>query len=1361
MNLYQKLQNGWKGLKERISFQGNRSSNRENHLTYLSKNSGCDVGNKKADVIFIHGLGGKATETWKNCNGFYWPQELAKEFNTVEVWTLNYNASPIKTTLSLPYLATNIIAHLESAGIGSFPIVFICHSLGGLLVKQILRNCSDRQDEAHRIYDNTKGIVFLATPHAGSLLATRLSKIPLINGSLLFKALNWNDPHLNDLNLWFRDNYKEDVAIYFENLPTKGVLVVDANSSDPGMAGIRPIPVETDHVVICKPTSNSDLIYTHTKRFIERALSKKVTQYLIKNGIETWEYAWDSWAKATIPVYSIELAIAGREEQVKELMSKVKGAPSVIRINTNSFEDACGFTLAVLSTEPSILERIAIVREEKDWHKLLSDCETVPLILINCCNKELNHGYAVDRGHHVILLATHFTAAGEIKLPMPNKLAQIEALKKMGLEVQKVEHLVRSCRGRTALIRRHKDMNPQESKLPQWATAENANIIIPIIFAEAWSTANGCDCQILAMIANMGYEEFEEKLEQLARGFDDPPVRLVGKIWSITSRQDAFLYMKPYISSNLIRRLCNVGLEVLPQNDPRFDISPAERWMNFEGDKYSDFLALGISSALAMVVHELGEDYPINSTSLEQYIADAVSNILGPTPDTRRWYSLRSHMSSLAEASPDIFLTKLEEDLKKAKPEIAGLFTQEGMFGGSPHANLLWALEIISWDEKYFSRVIQILASLCRIKIDDRVGNRPFESLRAIFKPWSPQTSLKPSEQIQVLDHIFLTEPTIAWKLLLDMLPKVHDHSSPIQQPAFADWCEDWNPDITYEVEIGQLVQHSILSKVNEPSGERWAELLQAYQVYDDSFSNEILKGLQGINKDCISAEGVTKLNNVLRELVSKHQRFSKTKWAFPEEYVSKLEAFTLNLIDNNVIEQHAYLFDWGNPHIKGVEDYSEQQRIASDMRINALEQIWTNLGNQGIVELVKISKAYTVLADSLTRCSFSDSVDSMMFDWLSNAGQTFRNIAVEYVFHRADNSSEWIDKVITEVNQWEMNEQAQFFAALPFDKAISHLEQLPQAVQDQYWRVIEPVGVDFQNVDQVNILLNNLLRHDRSLIAARLAKMALNSNKHEFVIEDKLIVDILVAMAKADKQDIDAAGVLIEYLQEQCRLQKDTMSALEWEYLPMLDSRDIRPSILIADVLENPASFIRLLRLTYKPSIAFKEPDLDVPNRNLLVSRAYSLLKCLDRLPGQTETSFDKDKLIEWIDAVRHEADGVHRRGIADYYIGELLAQVPEGTDGIWPNEIVREVLEHYQNSDIERGLLIKKHNMRGVTSRGIFDGGMQEKTLSSSYARDAEKIKQTWPRTSRILLSISNSYLEDAKRQDVDAELTELKLY
>jgi hypothetical protein len=1353
VDLYQKLQNGWKGLKERISFQGNRSSS-------LSKISGCEIGNKKADIIFIHGLGGEAIETWKGCNGFYWPQELANELNTIEVWTLNYNASPIKKTLSLPDLATNTIAHLESVEIGSFPIIFMCHSLGGLLVKQILRNCSDRQDESHKIYDNTKGIVFVATPHAGSLAATGFSKIAPINGSPLFKALDWNDSHLNDLNLWFRDNYKDDVAIYYETLPTMGVVVVDANSSDPGMGGSRPIPVETDHLAICKPTSNRDLIYIHTKRFIERALSKKATHYLIKNGIEIWEYAWDSWSKATSPAYSIELAIAGRDEQVKELISKVNGAPSVIRVNINSFEDAYGFALAALSTEPNILERIAIVREEKNWHSFLSDCERVPLILINCCNKELNHGYAVDRGHHVILLATHFKAGGEIKLPMPNKLVQLEALKKMGLEVRNVEQIVRSCRGRTTLIRRHKDMNPKELKLTQWATAEYANIIVPVIFAEAWSTENESDCQILATMANMGYEEFEEKLEQLARGFDDPPVRLVGKIWSIISRQDAFLYMEEYISSSFIKRLCNVGLQVLQQNDPRFDISPGERWRSFENDKYSEYLSLGISSALVMVVHELEEDYLINSTPLEQYVADTISNIFGPTPDTRRWYSLRSHMSSFAEASPDIFLAKIEEDLEKEKTEIYGLFTQEGIFGGFPHSNLLWALEIISWNIKYFSRVIQILASLCRIKIDDRVGNQPFESLLAIFKIWKPQTSLKPSEQMQILEHVYLTEPTTVWRLLLEMLPKVYDHSSPIQQPAYADWCKDWNPEITYEYEMPQLVQHSILSKVNEPSGERWAELLEAHQVYDENFSNEILKGLQQVNRESVSAEVITKLNNILFKLISKHQRFSEQEWAFPEEYVSKLADFRMNLIGSDVIEQYVHLFDWGNPYIAGVEDYPEKQRIASEMRVNALEQIWTNLGKQGIVELVKISKAYTVLADSLTRCSFSDILDSMMFDWLSDADQTFRNIAVDYVFRRADNSSEWINKVITEVNQWESNRQAHFFSALPFDKVISHLEQLPQEIQDRYWNMMEPAGVDFQNEDRVNVLLNHLLKHDRSLVAARVAKMALNFNKN-IVIEDRLIVDILRAMARADKQDIDAAGALIEYLQEQGFLQKDTMLALEWEYLPILDSRDFRPSTLIADVLENPASFVHLLRLTYKPSITFEEPDLDVPNRNLLVSRAYSLLKCLDRLPGQTETSFDKDKLIEWIDAVRHEADSVHRRGIADYYIGELLAQVPEGTDGIWPNEIVREVLEHYQNADIERGLLIKKHNMRGVTSRGIFDGGMQEKTLYSSYARDAEKTKQTWPRTSRILLSISNSYLEDAKRQDVDAELTELKLY
>ena len=51
----------------------------------------------------------------------------------------------------------------------SLPIIFVCHSLGGLLIKQVLRAADGRRDydaEARAFVEQVKGIVFIATPHS-------------------------------------------------------------------------------------------------------------------------------------------------------------------------------------------------------------------------------------------------------------------------------------------------------------------------------------------------------------------------------------------------------------------------------------------------------------------------------------------------------------------------------------------------------------------------------------------------------------------------------------------------------------------------------------------------------------------------------------------------------------------------------------------------------------------------------------------------------------------------------------------------------------------------------------------------------------------------------------------------------------------------------------------------------------------------------------------------------------------------------------------------------------------------------------------------------------------------------------------
>ena len=158
------------------------------------------------------------------------------------------------------------------------PLILIGHSFGGLVIKQLLRTAeSDARirAEAANFIKRVKKVVFLATPHIGSglpVLGDRLRM--LIRPSAATASLVRNDPNLRDLNRWYRNwaHYSgTDHLILVETKSTKIFgMIVRPDSSDPGIIGSSPIPIDADHIEICKPKDRSSDAYAHIRSFVER-----------------------------------------------------------------------------------------------------------------------------------------------------------------------------------------------------------------------------------------------------------------------------------------------------------------------------------------------------------------------------------------------------------------------------------------------------------------------------------------------------------------------------------------------------------------------------------------------------------------------------------------------------------------------------------------------------------------------------------------------------------------------------------------------------------------------------------------------------------------------------------------------------------------------------------------------------------------------------------------------------------------------------------------------------------------------------------------------------------------------------------
>ena len=107
----------------------------------------------------------------------YWPQELIPiTLPNARVLTYGYDTH-IRHTLGPPGsantvydIAWNFLVALEAVRRAkpSRPILFIAHSLGGIVVKEMLRRSSDdyqKHTHLQHVFLSTIGVIFFGTPH--------------------------------------------------------------------------------------------------------------------------------------------------------------------------------------------------------------------------------------------------------------------------------------------------------------------------------------------------------------------------------------------------------------------------------------------------------------------------------------------------------------------------------------------------------------------------------------------------------------------------------------------------------------------------------------------------------------------------------------------------------------------------------------------------------------------------------------------------------------------------------------------------------------------------------------------------------------------------------------------------------------------------------------------------------------------------------------------------------------------------------------------------------------------------------------------------------------------------------------------
>src|SRR5882672_2677797 len=266
-------------------------------------------GEKRGNVVFVHGLGGHPYDTWRRRadDGTFWPLWLAQDLKGLAVYSLGYASPPtnwIGTAMPLLDEAAHALrVLLNSEDLKTGPIAFICHSLGGLIVKQVLRAANEQRNnpDLADFLARTRQVIFIATPHTGSGKATLMERLRFIAwGSDSARDLVANKPELRDLNFGYRELAKTrgdalHHLAFYEMVDTPFGRIVNPDSADPGLPDCRPTPIREDHIAIAKPRRRDDLVYVETRSFISKlAVEPAAVGELRTYPLEPFKIDW-SW----------------------------------------------------------------------------------------------------------------------------------------------------------------------------------------------------------------------------------------------------------------------------------------------------------------------------------------------------------------------------------------------------------------------------------------------------------------------------------------------------------------------------------------------------------------------------------------------------------------------------------------------------------------------------------------------------------------------------------------------------------------------------------------------------------------------------------------------------------------------------------------------------------------------------------------------------------------------------------------------------------------------------------------------------------------------------------------------------------
>ncbi len=1089
-------------------------------------------------------------------------------------------------------------------------------------------------------------------------------------------------------------------------------------------------------------------------------------------GVETPSQVWQEWANVTNPELLPSLfdpSIKQFQNQIENWLKAPPNKPFVIEAHSRL--EALAFLNCALEriaqSCPRFYEQTVVIHSKKAFNKFAAMISN-QIVVLAYDKVEKALAFLRNKTHTIIVRVrgqNTLSKDANISLGLLSYPEFYKALLDMQIEVPRIKQLARESACSPTILRRRLAVYGNIMK-PRWATKPSvARAMVPFIFVGMWDSKNEADKEVLEHLSNQTYKDLEKSFVDIQSRDETPVVWSIHNHKGVVAKIDALYAVNWAITIEDLENFLLTAEAVLSVKDPASKLPQHKPFLSklFNLSRgHSPALRQGILDTLVLLAvfgdNYVG-DYP--EINLEASIGQLVSRLLSHSTKSD-WLSQAKDLPSYAEAAPDKFLKIIEEDLKSDDPYISVLFEIPDInFGNDcPRLGLLWSLELLAWNPDHLSRVVEILTKLSYWKIKDNSINTPMNSLKSIFRRCMPQTTASLDQRNKSLKRLTKKFPDVVWQICVYQF-------NPMSKSRIFNHKPRWRTD---------AYQTSKFTSMDEDRCKNTAlELSLNWPKHDEQTLGDLIEHQEELNNDQYNlmwkliqnwydTNPTDDKKSELREQIRCFVPILNNRRRNTHESGNNLALQIYELLKpQDLIIRYQWLFlnDWVHTSADEREsaqlDIEAREEQVANQRVNALREIWDQLGLEGIKKLCQSNEAAHVIGSHIARTytgiQEATNFVKSFFTKNSNKQEILTHCIVGFLSEIKSQDRNTVFIELLSCSDFSEDDCIRFLHCSPFNSdTLQHVYQLKKDLRLRYWEEMIP-KIRRPDASIITTLVDELTKIGRVHDAFHATKI------YWRLLDSHRLIGLLKEVAKNNKtypirliDDYSISEALNTLIKRNDTSPEDWIE-IEFTFIEVLYKSNYGIPNLEECLSKSPELFMYALTIVTQrddgneDQDGFRRPNFlsDTTSKRA----AYLLLISAKRVPGtQSDGSIDSQELMEWLVQVRRLTSKYGRSKIGDVIIGQLLSHCPVGEDGIWPCKPMCEAIDDIESDEISLGIISGVKN--DLIVRRIAEYSVVEHELAEQYEHWAQKVSIEYPFTGRMLKEIKKSYKDDAKWLD-----------